>query len=65
MGGGDPFYFKMADTGKAKALSKSKSESDRVCAKESNQPESRRSVRCVKRREIVPRRPGLNPKRET
>ncbi|MGB7840085.1 MAG: hypothetical protein WBL40_18435 [Terrimicrobiaceae bacterium] len=26
-------YFKMADTGKANALSKSKSESDRVCSK--------------------------------
>jgi hypothetical protein len=48
-------YFKTADTGKANALSKRKSESDRVCSREPNQPESRRSRRRVKRREIMAR----------
>jgi hypothetical protein len=47
-------YFKMADTGRR--TPKRRSVSDRVCSKEStSQPENRRSLRYVKRKEIMPR----------
>ena len=46
--------FKMADTGKANALSESKTEADRACSPGAEPAGRRRSLRPVKRREIIP-----------